>query len=458
MMPSGSADTVHEPRKRGSQLGWHQERLQPLRWQARSWRTEDRSGPAEAGVTDRLRTVSTWNYRAESAKSWQTRCVGHGPGSSRSCGGCCGKSALWCNPRWLELARDRDLSRTGFRPDAASIWLDFVDFVADGHGPLSEGEGDCGCFSPVTAQTQPDRHVTITDLGERLARLRLCDPAAVETVRGSLTRHGQLTAMVVFEERDGLEVIDGFKRLQAARQLGWSELRVRQVTIDAASATVQIAALHAGRGLTEIEEAWIVRSLYRDCGMSQPTIAERLGRHKSWVYRRLLLVEALDQEVGARMRLGLIAPRAAVALAGLPRGNQTAACDVVIQRGLTVRQTELFVGQLLGCETNAARDSLLSRWASGESVPSKPGPAPTRVIRSEADWLASDLATLHRVAARVQARLMARPLLAFGPSVAELLAESLTTLEPVLTGLIRTIGKLTIPPTHAGLGCKESAA
>jgi ParB-like chromosome segregation protein Spo0J len=310
----------------------------------------------------------------------------------------------------------------------------------------------------VTVQTQPDRCVALGILGERLARLRLSDPAAVETMRGSLTRYGQLTAMVVFEESDGLQIIDGFKRLQAARQLGWSELRVRQIAVDAVSATIQIAALHAGRGLTEIEEGWMVRSLYRDHGLSQPAIAERLGRHKSWVYRRLLLVEALDQEVQARMRLGLIAPRAAVALAGLPRGNQMRASDVVIQRGLTVHQTELFVGQLLGCETNAARDALLSRWASGELAPSKPGPAPTRAIRSEADWLASDLATLHRVVARVQVRLMARPLLAFGPSVAELLAESLETLEPVLAGLMRTLGTLTIARTHSGLGCKESAA
>ncbi|MFC1643393.1 ParB/RepB/Spo0J family partition protein [Myxococcota bacterium] len=81
----------------------------------------------------------------------------------------------------------------------------------------------------MTVQTQPDRQVAITDLGERLARLRLCDPVAVETMRGSLTRYGQLTAMVVFEESDRLEIIDGFKRLQAARQLGWSELRVRQI-------------------------------------------------------------------------------------------------------------------------------------------------------------------------------------------------------------------------------------
>jgi hypothetical protein len=90
----------------------------------------------------------------------------------------------------------------------------------------------------------------------------------------------------------------------------------------------------------------LVRSLYRDDKLSQPEIARRLDRHKSWVCRRLVLVEALDPAVQADVRLGLLAPRAAIALAALPRGNQVAASAVVIRRGLTVAQTERLVAEL----------------------------------------------------------------------------------------------------------------
>lgn len=310
----------------------------------------------------------------------------------------------------------------------------------------------------MAEQMSPEQCVAIGELGEQLARLRLCEPDAVAAMEKSLTHHGQLTAALVFVRSDGLEVIDGFKRVQAARRLGWQKLRIRQCTADAVQATVQIAALHAGRGLTQLEEGWIVRALYRDHGLTQPAIAARLARHKSWVCRRLLLVEALDSEAQARVRLGLLSPRAAVALTALPRGNQVAASDVVVQRGLTVRQTELLVGQLRECAGDAARASLLARWASGDLAPKSPGRAPSRAMRSDADWLISDVAALHRIAARVESRLMTAPLLALGPTAAELVAESLESLAPVLAALQRIIGRVTTPRSRLEPDSRESAA
>ncbi len=297
--------------------------------------------------------------------------------------------------------------------------------------------------APVPTSRDSDRLVPVEQLGERLSALRLCEPTAVDAMQKSLSRYGQLTAVVTFDEGGALEVIDGLKRLHAARQLGWTELGVRQCSVSAVDAKVQLAALHAGHGLTELEEGWLVRSLYRDDGLSQPTIAARLGRHKSWVCRRLMLVEALDTEVQARIRLGLMVPRAAVALAALPRGNQVDASDVVTRRGLTVRQTELFVAQLVECDGDQARCALIDRWASGAVAPSKPGVRPSRALRSEADWMAADIALLHRVAARLEARLLATPLRALGPTAAQVLAESLVTLGPVLAALARTITAVT---------------
>ena len=349
------------------------------------------------------------------------------------------------------------MSRTGFRADPASTWLDFFLNLADGHGPLSEAATGRGAVLVVThpAPTEPpERDVPLGELGEQLSTLRLCEPAAAQAMQQSLARYGQLSPVVVFGREDKLELVDGFKRLQAARKLGWRELRVRHGVTDAVQATVQILALHAGRGLTELEEGWVVRALYRDHGLSQAAIAVRLARHKSWVCRRLLLVEALDSELQARVRLGLLTPRAAVALTALPRGNQLPASDVVVQRGLTVRQTELLAAQLLECEGDAARCSLLARWASGQLAPQNPGRSPARATRSEADWLTSDIAALHRLAARLQTRLLAAPLRVLGPTAAEVLAQNLEALAPVLSALALTIVTVTTPHSHLTQACK----
>src|SRR5215831_14570148 len=210
---------------------------------------------------------------------------------------------------------------------------------------------------PATAP----RLVEIATLGERLSALRLCDAGALTAMRRSLEQHGQLCALTLFVEPGGLEIVDGFKRVRAARALGWSTLLAHVDEVGAVEAKLRIRELHDGHGLTELEEAWLVRSLYREDGMSQPEIARRLYRHKTWVWRRLMLVESLDPLVQTDVRLGLLAPRAAVEVSRLPRGNQRAASAVVVRCGLTVRQTEALVEAILTEPDPAAREALLAR-------------------------------------------------------------------------------------------------
>lgn len=281
--------------------------------------------------------------------------------------------------------------------------------------------------------------VSVSALHERLASLRLCEPRAVDAVELSLTRHGQLTPVEVFADDGELQVFDGFKRLQAARRLGWKQLRTQQHELSTAEAIVMVVQVHGNRSLAELEEAWLVRALVREHGLTQGAVGERLGRHKSWVCRRMILAEGLEAQVQAWVRLGLVAPRAAVELAALPRGNQSAAGEIVIKRGLTVRQTGLLVHQLQEAD-DAQRQQLLCRWseqgAPGGQVARRRA---VRKARSEADWLSSDILTLHRTAARLQARLMARGLCAAPEGLRELMGQSLRALVPVLQSLENVI-------------------
>jgi ParB-like chromosome segregation protein Spo0J len=291
----------------------------------------------------------------------------------------------------------------------------------------------------VPEPTPDTRLVAIAALGERLAPLRLCDATALAAVRRSLERRGQLAALTLFVETDRLEILDGFKRMRAARALGWTTLLARVDDVDAIEAKLRVAELHDRRGLTELEEAWLVRSLYRDDGLGQPEIARRMSRHKSWVWRRLMLVESLEPAVQAHVRLGLLAPRAAVAVSRLPRGNQIAASTVVVRRGLTVRQTDSLVQEVLEQDGEKARADLLARRLDALAVDPTPGTR-TRAVRSEADAMALDVARAHAIAARLEARLLASPLAVYTPGAAELLREALGRLSPVLRTLDGVIG------------------
>lgn len=291
-----------------------------------------------------------------------------------------------------------------------------------------------------------EHEISPADLGERLSNLRLRDAAALENMRGSLARHGQLESVVAFECQDKLEVIDGFKRVISARALNWSSLRVRLIDADIVEAKCTLIALHDRRGITELEEGWLIRSLYRDDNLSQPTIAQRLGRDKSWVCRRLMLVESLDESVQADVRLGLLVPRAAMAIAQLPRGNQADAAEFAIRRGMTVRQTELFIAEIADCPDTKSQSAEIKRRLDGTLPLSGPKTKPKRSARNEIDWLSADIRTLRQTAAKLEARLLARPIDTYGNQAASLIRESLIALAPVLCAVLNVIDKVACKP------------
>lgn len=286
----------------------------------------------------------------------------------------------------------------------------------------------------MTSAAHAERLVRIADLGEGLSALRLADASALAAMRASLKQHGQLSPVCAFERAGAVEIFDGFKRLRAARALGLGDLRAVVSDLDVVEATVRMRELHAGRGLTALEEAWIVRALHRDHQMTQGAIAALLRCHKSWVCRRLMLVEALDCSVQADVRLGLLAPRAAILVGALPRGNQPSASAVVIRRGLTVRQTATFVRELADA-SEPARQAVLARWRKG-GRPERRGGA--RAPRSVAETITLDITTIGRSAGRLQACLTATPLAALGPA-AEGVGRGLGDLQGVLCSLTKTI-------------------
>ena len=75
-----------------------------------------------------------------------------------------------------------------------------------------------------------------------------------------------------------------------------------------------------------------MQALVREDGLTQVAAGHLLGRHKSWVCRRLALLERLSETVKEDLRLGLVGPALARQLTRLPAGNQTALLAVTRRR------------------------------------------------------------------------------------------------------------------------------
>lgn len=306
----------------------------------------------------------------------------------------------------------------------------------------------------MTRCAQAEVKIGIAELDDGLGVLRLCDAAELGIIRQSLDRHGQLQPLIAFRDEGVLKVLDGHKRLRAARGLGWTELRTSIVEVKAIDAKVWLFELHRHQGLSELEEAWVIRSLCRDDGLSQGVIAHRLGRDKSWVSRRLLLVEGLDEAVQADVRLGLLAPRAAVALSPLPRGNvwQGKAATVVIRRGMTVRQTERMVAEILAAPRQEQWQQLLARFeeTGGNTATRSRDRAPAAPSGAEA--IQAEVERLLSASTRLQVRLIqvSHLVCTMEPGT---LAQALQELLRVLAALTETItvvteGKSAIVPSE----------
>lgn len=184
------------------------------------------------------------------------------------------------------------------------------------------------------------RRVPVTAFGERYRRYRLPDASAEAALARSLGRYGQMAPVVVCLREETPEVLDGFKRLTAARTLPrWTELSARLLPADERTAKAAIYGLNrTGRQTQELEEAWIVFSLVREDGLTQVEAGELLGRHKSWVCRRLALLERLDAAARDELRLGLLGPTAARSLVRLPAGNQVEVLACARREGLTTAE------------------------------------------------------------------------------------------------------------------------
>lgn len=170
-------------------------------------------------------------------------------------------------------------------------------------------------------------------------------------MRESIDRYGQISPVTVgraLDDTKRYELIDGFKRYRACRDLGRTTMSIQELKGGTHALKAAMVNLNRSQGtLHAFEEALVAQSLYRDDCLDQQQIAVLLGRHKSWVCRRIALCERLCEEAIGHIRLGLIGFATARELWRLPRGNQSAALACVARHRLDSRETAFLVSRLL---------------------------------------------------------------------------------------------------------------
>jgi ParB-like chromosome segregation protein Spo0J len=200
-------------------------------------------------------------------------------------------------------------------------------------------------------------------LDERFGCYRLAALDVEESLISSLRQFGQMSPVVCCLREEVPCLLDGYKRLRAARQIDqMHSLDARLIEVDDQEAKAAIYRLNQrGRRIHVLEEAWIIYALVREDGLSQVEVADLLGRHKTWVCRRLALLEKLDPQARQDLQLGLLLPSAARQLLRLPRGNQVELLECVRRESLTVGEIREVVNLLLASSTGEQKQFVLEK-------------------------------------------------------------------------------------------------
>ena len=218
--------------------------------------------------------------------------------------------------------------------------------------------------------------IEASKIGEKYGVFRIVNPLADAAMMKSMQRYGQMTPAVCVKAGGGYELIDGFKRLRACRKLNKAVLKVKTVDFSERACKAAIIQINRfGRSITEMEEALVLRSLYREDKLTQIEISVLVGRHKSWVSRRISLVERLAEEVQDDIKLGLLSASIGRELAKLPQGNQLKTMAAIRKHRMNKRETEKLVTYLL---SRPAREYETILWQPWEIIDRRQ-PRPTGI-------------------------------------------------------------------------------
>lgn len=194
-------------------------------------------------------------------------------------------------------------------------------------------------------------------------RLRKRHPARERQLLSSLAEAGQqLPIVVVCEQASHYVVIDGYKRVRALKRLA------RDVVSGTCWELPEVEALLLERGLRgasedALDQAWLLAELQERFGLSLEELARRFERSRSWVSRRLGLLQALPERIHEQVRAGSLSAHAAMKyLLPLARANAQAASELassITPLRLTSRQIgALYAGWQSG--TARTRELILS--------------------------------------------------------------------------------------------------
>lgn len=231
-------------------------------------------------------------------------------------------------------------------------------------------ELDVGEVGSVTSGDEVVRKlpVELIHRGQYQPRTRM-DDDALSDLAESIRQQGVVQPILVRElSTSDYEIIAGERRWRASQLAGLTEIPaiVRRIPDETAMAVALIENIQR-ENLNPIEEAMGMQRLIEEFGMTQSQMAEKVGRSRTGVTNLLRLLN-LEPSVREYLESGQIDMGHARALLGLSGRAQSDAAMEVIDRALSVRETESLVRQQSGGSRSSKSGSSKSKSRDSDVV------------------------------------------------------------------------------------------
>jgi len=219
---------------------------------------------------------------------------------------------------------------------------------------LGRGLGSLiGNIDEVTSASEAEKTEGLTELDvDRIQRGKYqprqnFDQQALQELADSIRAQGVVQPIVVRPEGGQYELVAGERRWRAAQLAGLQKIPVVVRELDArAAAAIALIENIQREDLNPLEEAHAFLRLIEEFDLTHQQVADSIGRSRAAVSNYLRLLD-LAEPVKDQVNKGLLNMGHARALLALIRHDQIEVAKLVVNRGLSVRETELLVKKTL---------------------------------------------------------------------------------------------------------------
>ncbi len=181
------------------------------------------------------------------------------------------------------------------------------------------------------------------------------DQDALQELADSIRSQGIVQPVVVRPEGAHFELVAGERRWRAAQLAGLQKIPavIRELDSKSAAAIALIENIQR-EDLNPLEEAHAFLRLIEEFDLTHQQVADSVGRSRATVSNLLRLLD-LAEPVKDQVNKGLLNMGHARALLALIRHDQIEVAKLVVNRGLSVRETETLVKKTLATQADGKK-------------------------------------------------------------------------------------------------------